>query len=55
MFPLCFGKSRSRSVICPLGRTTLNAFKIDEVQSMFSSQIFDFVEVNARTLVLMEI
>ena len=45
MFPLCFGKSRSRSVICPLRQITLNAFKIDEMSN----------PVNARSLLLMQI
>ena len=39
----------------PLGQTTLNVFKIAEIQSMLLSQFFGFVEVNARTLVLMQI
>ena len=33
----------------------LNVFKIEMIQSMLLSQIFGFVEVNARTLVLMQI
>ena len=43
------------SRILPLGQTTLNVFKIAEIQSMLLSQFFGFVEVNARTLVLMQI
>ena len=46
-----FEYSRSQ----PMGQTTLNIFKIEEIQAMLLSQIFGFVEVNASTLILMQI
>ena len=48
---LKFEYSRSK----PLGQTTLNVFKIAEIQSMLLSHFFGFAEVNARTLVLIQI